>query len=389
LNKLRQLFRTVALCGSFLFSFHTTINAQLKNRVSPSYFKDSTDQSFDVSDWVLTAHGFIPVPVLITEPALGGFGGALIPVFITRNTPYMDTVNGKAITQRVRPNIYALGAAYTANGTWLLAGGCAGVIKKWRAYYRVATGYANVNLTFYKTLPSVGEQSFLFNIRTIPIYGQLIKQINKSHWYAGVNYLYLQSELRRTNALFHDPIEINRRVSRLSVLIEYDNRDNIFTPDDGFRFNTLIGTSSETIGSDYNYKMVNSAAFYYVPITPKLIGGFRAEYQQVWNDVPFYLLPFINMRGIPVARYQGNITTLAETEFRWDVTPRWSGVVFGGAGKAIQEWSEFPDASWHGAAGLGGRYLIARQLKLRMGVDVARGPEQWAYYLVFGTSWVR
>jgi hypothetical protein len=41
--------------------------------------------------------------------------------------------------------------------------------------------------------------------------------------------------------------------------------------------------------------------------------------------------------------------------------------------------------------GVGGgfRYLIARKFKLRMGVDIARGPEKWAYYIVFGNTWGR
>jgi outer membrane protein assembly factor BamA len=223
----------------------------------------------------------------------------------------------------------------------------------------------------------------------VPVYGQLIKQIGRSHWYVGANYLYLQSQIERGNPIFYQPEEISSKVSRLSLLMEYDSRDNIFTPNKGLLLNTQVGAAGESIGSDYDYQLINSAAFYYLPLSHKLISGFRAEYQQVWNDVPFYLKPFINMRGIPVARYQGNVTTLLETEWRYDFVPRWSGLIFSGAGKAIQDWTDFSDAPWHGSVGVGGRYLIASKLKLRMGIDVARGPEQWAYYIVFGTSWVR
>src|SRR6478736_1236052 len=193
----------------FLISFLLVIvpaSAQRKN-ATRSFFRDSTDGAFDVSEWVLTAHGFIPIPMLITEPALGNFGGALIPVFITRNAPYLDSVGGKLVTQQVRPNIYAGVGAYTANGTWLGAGLAMGAIKKWRAYYRVASGYANVNLNFYKALSSLGDQSFLFTIKTVPVYGQLIKQISRSHWYVGANYLYLRSQIERGNPIFYQPEE--------------------------------------------------------------------------------------------------------------------------------------------------------------------------------------
>ena len=30
--------------------------------------------------------------------------------------------------------------------------------------------------------------------------------------------------------------------------------------------------------------------------------------------------------------------------------------------------------------GMGFRYLIAREYGIRMGIDIARGPEQWAFY---------
>ena len=352
-------------------------------------FKDSTDQRFDLSDWVLTFNGFIPVPTIITEPALGGFGGGLFAVFVDPNKPYEDSVNGQVVKTRAKPNFYGAGAAVTVNGTWLVGAFAQGVIKPWRANYRLLTAYADVNLRFYKEVPQLGEQSFEFNIRTLPVFGQLIKQFGRSDWYAGLNYLFLKTELSRTNFEFHEPKDIKALISRPGLLIEYDKRDNDFTPNKGLRWNTILATSVEWLGSDYTYSSVNSALYAWVPVSTHIYSGFRAEYQHMWGDAPFYLLPFVNMRGIPVARYQGNSTALVETEWRWDVSSRWSLVGFGGSGKAMQKDDSFQDASWHFAGGAGGRYMIARKLNLRAGVDVARGEESWAYYLVLGSYWVR
>ena len=44
------------------------------------------------------------------------------------------------------------------------------------------------------------------------------------------------------------------------------------------------------------------------------------------------------------------------------------------------------DQSVH-AGGFGFRYLVARVLGIQTGIDVARGPEKWAFYVVFGSSW--
>jgi hypothetical protein len=88
-------------------------------------------------------------------------------------------------------------------------------------------------------------------------------------------------------------------------------------------------------------------------------------------------------------RYQGDIVSVVEAEFRWDFKPRWSLVAFAGTSKAYDSWSEFSDSAYRTSGGTGFRYLMARKFKLRMGVDIARGPEDWAYYIVMGSSWVR
>jgi outer membrane translocation and assembly module TamA len=86
-------------------------------------------------------------------------------------------------------------------------------------------------------------------------------------------------------------------------------------------------------------------------------------------------------------RYQGTDVLTLETEERWMVTPRWGLVGFAGIGKAADEFDALRDAETVWNAGGGFRYLTAREFGLQMGVDVARGPEQWAIYVVFGNSW--
>jgi len=47
----------------------------------------------------------------------------------------------------------------------------------------------------------------------------------------------------------------------------------------------------------------------------------------------------------------------------------------------------FGEANTVGAGGAGLRYLIARRLGIHMGVDIARGPEQTAFYIQVGSAW--
>ena len=54
------------LCGG------STYAQEEKKKIS---LKDSLDNKFDLSDYIIDANGFVPVPYILTEPALGNFGG--------------------------------------------------------------------------------------------------------------------------------------------------------------------------------------------------------------------------------------------------------------------------------------------------------------------------
>ena len=354
-----------------------------------SMFRDSLDGAFDFSNFLIDVHGFVPIPFLVTEPALGGFGGGLGLMFLRKQPPMIDTIRSQVKTIPIAPTITGLAALYTVNDTWLIGAMRSGMWRKIRTKYRIVGGYANVNLSFYRTLAGE-EREFELNFRTVPLSGYLMKQFKGTAWSAGIQYLYLQSKLSAKSGALPDFIsdqEVNSLVSMPGVLVEFDNRDNIFTPNKGIKFLTSFGWSDNAFGSDYDYTNLNVYAYVYHPFSKKVIGGVRYEMQQVFDDPPFYLLPYIDLRGIPVARYQGNIFSALEGEIRWDFVPRWSAVFFGGTGKAYDTWSEFDDSDYESSGGMGFRYLMARKFKLRMGVDVARGPEQWAYYVVMGSAW--
>ena len=79
--------------------------------------------AFDLSDFIIDANGFIPVPILITEPALGGFGGGLVPIFLKKRPPYIDTVKGKQVITPIAPDITGAAAHVYFEwhlGYWLL-----------------------------------------------------------------------------------------------------------------------------------------------------------------------------------------------------------------------------------------------------------------------------
>jgi hypothetical protein len=363
------------------------VNAQDKPHIS---IKDSLDGAFDMSDYLIYANGFIVVPVPITEPALGGIGGAIVPVFLKKREPYLDSKTGKK--RRINPDITGGIGLYTANNSWMAGGFRSGTLAKQAITYRVFAGYGSLNVSLYETLPVVGEKEYEFHFNMVPFYLQVLKQFRNEKWSLGPQYLFLKNEVSLPNATLPDFVkkdEVKSITSQLGLALQFDNRDNIFTPDKGIRIQTDFFCSDNIFGSDYDAWRVNYSAIGFIPITKNFIGGLRLEGSDTFGDTPFFLKPSINLRGIPGGRYQADNTMETEAEFRWDAYRRWSAVFYGGAGVAFNDLDSMFDDPVRLTYGTGFRYLLARKFKLRMGVDVAKGPESWAYYIVFGSNWMR
>jgi hypothetical protein len=357
-----------------------------------SLFRDTLDNAFDVSRFLIEVKGFVAIPFILTEPALGNFGGGLGLVFLTKRQPLVDTIRGKIKITPLPPDITGGGGFYSANNSWGMIGFRSGMWAKPRIRYRIIGGYVNLNLSLYRTLDTGEDHEFRFNFKTIPISGYMMKQFRGTTWSAGLQYLFLQTQFAMQSGEvpeFAPDGDIKKTVSLPAAVVEFDSRDNIFTPNKGIRFHLSYGVSDDAAGSDYNYQLLDVYAYGYHPFAKNLIGGLRYDMQQSFDSPPFYLLPYLNLRGVPTARYQGNIAAVFESEVRWDFVRRWSVVGFLGSGKATDKWSAFGGADWVVSGGGGFRYLIARQFRLRMGMDLARGPEQWAYYIVFGSAWLR
>jgi hypothetical protein len=348
--------------------------------------RDTLDGKFDFSSFLIDSKGFMPIPLIVTEPALGNIGGVLALTFLTQK----EIPEGQSY---VAPDITAGLGMYTANDSWAVAGGRIGSFPKKGIKYRAFTGYASLNLSFYRDLPQVGEQEYKFNIAALPFHLSISKSLPNTDLYLGTQYTFAKStveplfEFELPDWVSTDDFE--NTTGSLGLFGDWDRRNNYFTPDRGTIVHVLYSVDDQWTGSDYSYQRLNGFLNWFFPIKPKWISGLRFETQHVFDDPPFYLLPSLNMRGVPVARYQGATTALIETEQRFDFNLRWSMVAFGGVGKAVMRDQEFSDAETVYNYGAGFRYLIARAFGIRAGVDIARGPDNWGWYIVFGHNWNR
>jgi hemolysin activation/secretion protein len=128
---------------------------------------------------------------------------------------------------------------------------------------------------------------------------------------------------------------------------------------------------------------------HFLPLDPKLTLGVRGDATFSFGDVPFYLRPFVALRGIPVMRYQGEHVAQVEVELRWQFWKRFSLVGFVGGGAAWNNFERFDNSITLLTGGAGFRYEIARKYGLHMGLDMAFGPDSSAIYVQFGSAWAR
>jgi hypothetical protein len=116
--------------------------------------------------------------------------------------------------------------------------------------------------------------------------------------------------------------------------------------------------------------------------------GLRVDTRFSSGDAPFFMKPFLSMRGLASAEYANDVTLLTEGELRYSIDSRWTILGFGGAGRVGETLGDLGSAPTVGAGGVGFRYLIARQLGLGSGLDFALGPGgDFALYIQTGAAW--
>ncbi len=348
----------------------------------PGLFIDSLDHAIDLSKWLLDVHGFIPVISPITEPAVG-YGAALAGMFFIPKK--------KTDAQKFQmPDIVGAAGGLTGNGTWFGGAGYIGFWKKDQIRYRGIVGYGDIKLKYYGTgVNSFSENSTDFNIGSYFFLLQAIFRMGESSFFLGGKYQLGKATITAFDEGIIPDRDIELINSGIGLIAEFENFNNVLSPTSGLRVNLTYDQFLQGLGSDRDFGRFTFFTHYYIPVNKFWDSGFRIESQLATGDPPFYMLPFLNLRGIPVMRYQGELTALVETEQLFMLTKRWGVVGFAGYGKAFRSLDELSEGSSAWNVGTGFRYLIARLLGLKMGMDIARGPEDWAIYVVVGSSWLK
>ena len=346
----------------------------------------SKDGWLDFSGFLDEAYGFVPIASPITEPAVGyGLAGGLI---------FVDKNREAAEPGYRRPNITGVGGLGTENGTW---GAFALDSRYWlddRLHTKAGAISASVNLDFY----GVGKSDFVrnypvsYNLRPKGGFLQGQYRIADSRIWAGLGYVAAVTDVSFKTYAGDSRLPQFQNVSRVGgalVSLTYDSRDNIFTPLKGTYLDASAGLFSPTLGSDNTFQRVSLTALQYFILHPEVFFGVNAGGTTSSGDVPFYLRPYVQLRGVEAMRYQGADVAQIEAELRWQFWQRFSLVGFGGWGAAWNDFAHMNNRTIVTSGGVGFRYELAKRYGLHMGIDVAWGPDTPILYVQFGSAWTR
>ena len=353
-----------------------------------SQFIDPEDGQLDASDWLLKKKGFLPVPILITEPAIG-YGGGVALVYLSESIGDESKKTGETRQRFAPPAISAIALGGTDNGTWFAGGYLSRSFHKDSLRYGGILGTADVNMDYYGSGNNL-PRPISFNTKALFLRQDLKLRLFDSNFFTGLRYLYsdTDNEFDIASAIGIPgipSIQFQSKSAALALLLDYDSLDNTLTPGKGVYGQLILSRYDEKVGSDSNFNLYEGTLQGFLPFKEnRFILGSNLGAKSLSGKAPFYSYPFISMRGIKAMQYQGSDIVQLELELRWNLTPRWSLVGFSGVGQVFgDETDEESVVAWGG----GFRYKVAKKLGLYTGVDIATGPDDTAIYIQFGHAW--
>jgi hypothetical protein len=364
----------------------TQATAPQARRAGRARFFDPADQQLDLSDFLEHPHGVIPIPIVVTEPAVG-YGGGAAGLFVRPRT--LAGEEGWA-----RPNLSMVGGLVTENGTWAAFAGDASRWRDGRLRTLAGAGAGQANLDFYGAgldRPQL-DQKFRYSLEFTGAIAQANWQLApKSPWAVGLRYTYanVDPRLRDAPSFPGAADRVRVTISAPTAVLEYDSRDNVFTPARGIYAETSYLAARQALGASRDFERFKQVALGWQSLPHAVTLGGRLSYAWSSDSTPFFFKPYVELRGVPAMRYQGNEVASVELEARWQFSGRWSLVPFAGAGATRVRQIAPADGQRVGSGGIGFRYELARKFGMHAGIDVAHSSGTTAAYFQVGNAWFR
>jgi len=325
---------------------------------------DSTKISF----WKKHNVKFAAMPMVNYDPSLGWNMAALTNTFFSVSPS--DTISPLSMVGAM--------LGYTTNKTWYWAIATKLYFNKDNYRATIAYGDASVNFQYYDEIGGFIDFNSLHDFFLVELQRRVYKR-----WYLGLRYVN-----RKTTTTFDgQPSGDQENMSNLGFVVSHDSRDFIYNPHQGDYLNLKTGHYRDFIGSDFDFNTYDFDYTKFFPISDGKTVAARVTALIATGDVPFQGQNVVgreDIRGYTDGKHRANQVYDIQCEYRWNFYKKWGMVAFGGVAVAVDSPSEI---SWDGllpAVGVGLRFMVIPSEKINIGIDIAKGIDDWGIYFRIG-----
>jgi len=318
------------------------------------------------------------VPIPVANPTLGtGIQAVLMYLHPKKAEDIPNTTSGIA-------------AMYTSTDSWFVGAFHDDYFVDDNYRLQAFGGYGEFNLDFYGIGDSAIESSIPYEFKGAILSARFLVRIPATeHWYAGLQYLYVDSDIQ-----FGDPanptlppVRGQVKTAALGVPLNYDSRDDNYYPTRGQYAEVKFMDFSKQWGGDFEYEKLISFYNLYIPVQEKFVFAARTRVDNSNGDVPFFNLAYLDMRGFARGRYQDDHSLSVHGEARYKFLPRWGVIGFYEMGWINDNFSRITSGTRVTSYGAGLRWQVTKAKTLNLGLDFAFSTDEKAYYIRIGEKY--
>ncbi len=267
---------------------------------------------------------------------------------------------------------------YAANKTNVLGIAQKLYLKEDKYRVMIAFARASVNFQFYDENITGDFIDYNTGSRFSLIKGEI--QILKD-FYLGIKYRYSRSRTTFDIPVDYDPPE--NTYAGVGPTLSYDSRDNISYPNSGCLIELHSLFNRSIFGSDQDYTIFDLGINRYLMLKENHILALRLHAKIGVGDVPFEeqaIMAGTDLRGYTSGKYRADQKYTLQAEYRWAFAKRFGLVAFAGFGYVADKMSEIQLKDILPSAGVGLRYMMIPDYRINIGVDIAVGKDDTAFY---------
>jgi len=230
-------------------------------------------------------------------------------------------------------------------------------------------------------VPDTHEESY--TAKTLDFYISILKRVT-GYLNLGVRYDFSNLQIREIEkSQLLDSGEIpgseGSRLSGLSLLLNFDSRNNIFFPSRGYWLKFTAGFYNKILGSQFNYETYRLDLRRYIPLFSDSghVLALQGLVQTQYGTVPFHKMSRMGgqniMRGYYDGRYRERNLVVLQAEYRFPVFWRIGAVAFAGMGDVSHRFRDFTLDNVKYSYGFGLRYLFNKKEDMYIRFDLGFG----------------